>query len=321
MQTTGEQLAFIRFIQELRELDLVPLGAPDGKPDLDLVCRSPTTGSARARTRASIRRLRTRSCGRRLVAGGARRAESCSSKTSSTPVEWALRSWARYRFSPRPAPDGPMDRPRALPTRRRSGRPAEPRIVHVCQSDRSRRDVEEAERPGSRRDSDQLVPNNATRSLVYALGATPLIEPVAEPVPYLTRAEAPLTGNVDAQTTSAYAQYVPNGVPGLPPTPGCEFWTNGHYCPQTAPAALDQRFRFFETALYDEAPTIYVGQTPSTCAALRPTVTTETLVPRITAIRTTEAASARLQAALPVRSTDKTASATGGHARSSRCAA
>ena len=51
------------------------------------------------------------------------------------------------------------------------------------------------------------------------------------------RFHSPLTANVDAQTTSGYAQYVPNGLPDLPVTPGCEVWTEGHFCPQTARVA------------------------------------------------------------------------------------
>ncbi len=42
-------------------------------------------------------------------------------------------------------------------------------------------------------------------------------------------------------------QFVPAGA-GLPPTQGCEF-LNGHTCGQIAPPALQQRLRFYTSAL------------------------------------------------------------------------
>jgi hypothetical protein len=103
---------------------------------------------------------------------------------------------------------------------------------------------------------DTLVPNNATRSLAYTLGQIPHIEPIQVGVPYLPTAPGPIIGNIDFETTSGFAQYVPTGVPGLPPTPTCEFQPEGHYCAQIAEAAIQQRVLFFKTALTDTAPTI-----------------------------------------------------------------
>ena len=264
METTGEQLAFIRFIQELEELDLVPLGAPDGKPDLDLSLPLTYDGiSEGANKGQAFVAYAPEVAAAALVAGGARRAEILFFQDIidpggvGTPLLGAV-----SLFAPNLRP---MDLWIGLALYQLAADPEDPQN-HVSFMYANPIEVSGTLKKPSvlvqEGIADRQVPNNATRSLVYALGATPLIGPVAEPVPYLVRAEAPLTGNVDAQTTSAYAQYVPNGIPDLPPTPGCEFWTNGHYCPQTAPAALDQRFRFFETALYDEAPTIYVGQDP-----------------------------------------------------------
>jgi len=103
---------------------------------------------------------------------------------------------------------------------------------------------------------DTLVPNNATRSLAYTLGQVPHIEPIQMMVPYLPTAPGPIMGNIDSETTSAFAQYVPAGIPGLEPTPTCEFQTEGHFCAQTADSAIEQRVRFFQSALTDPAPTI-----------------------------------------------------------------
>ena len=66
-----------------------------------------------------------------------------------------------------------------------------------------------------------------------------------------------------AQTTAALYQYVPSGVEGSDPTPGCDdpalaesSAREGHYCAQSAEESLRQRVRFFEAALGEEAPEI-----------------------------------------------------------------
>jgi hypothetical protein len=104
--------------------------------------------------------------------------------------------------------------------------------------------------------ADLLVPNNASRSLAYTLGQVPQLEPIWAPVPYLPQASGPLTANIDAQTTSAHSQYVPAGIPGLQATPGCESESNGHYCVQIAPSAMEQRALFFRSAVDEAVPSI-----------------------------------------------------------------
>ena len=69
------------------------------------------------------------------------------------------------------------------------------------------------------------------------------------PVPFLTTVTAPIQGNIDAETTAGFYQYVPMNVPGITATPGCEVQPEGHYCAQTAPASLHQRSVFFTSAL------------------------------------------------------------------------
>lgn len=51
------------------------------------------------------------------------------------------------------------------------------------------------------------------------------------------------------RSTAGFYQYVPTGVPGIAATPGCEAQREGHFCAQTAPAALHQRSVFFQSAL------------------------------------------------------------------------
>ena len=100
------------------------------------------------------------------------------------------------------------------------------------------------------------MPNNSTRSLAWLLGPIPHLEPVQQAVPFLTPVAGPIRTNVDDATTSAFVQYVPAGVPGIPPTPGCVGQTNGHFCAQSAAESELQRRVFFQSALADPVPVI-----------------------------------------------------------------
>jgi hypothetical protein len=79
---------------------------------------------------------------------------------------------------------------------------------------------------------------------------------VQQAVPTLAPVSGPIQANVDDATTSAFMQYVPAGVPGIPPTPGCVSQTNGHFCAQSAAESELQRTVFFQSALTDAAPVI-----------------------------------------------------------------
>jgi hypothetical protein len=109
--------------------------------------------------------------------------------------------------------------------------------------------------------NDTLVPNHATESLAWAMGPLPHLLPVQRAVPFLDTASGPVVANVDAETTAAFYQYVPVGVPGIDPTPGCVVLAprnamEGHYCAQGAAESERQRVVFFQTALTETAPTI-----------------------------------------------------------------
>jgi hypothetical protein len=97
---------------------------------------------------------------------------------------------------------------------------------------------------------DTLVPSYATRAAASQLGIPQLL-PHAEDVPFLASAAAPLLGNVTQASSAALFQFVPNGYLGATVTPGCmaSGEVEGHYCAQTAVEALRQRIRFFQTAL------------------------------------------------------------------------
>ena len=96
------------------------------------------------------------------------------------------------------------------------------------------------------------------------MGLVPVVAPVKDPVPYLPVATPPLTGNFASGTaTAGMIQYVAQGaLSGVPPDPGCEFETEGHYCGQIADAAIQQRLQFFQTALTDPVPTIFGPSAP-----------------------------------------------------------
>ncbi|MEM7437673.1 MAG: hypothetical protein AAF436_21145, partial [Myxococcota bacterium] len=261
IQTTGEQLAFIRFVEELDELDVVPFGSPDGQPDLDVAQPLTYDGiSSGANRGQAFVPYAPEVVAAALVVGGGRGAEVLFFQDIVNPdgVGSPLLN-AVTLFAPSIRP---IDVWLGIALYQLV---LDPQDQHNHASFMYANPIEVG---GTRKKpsvlvqegiGDTFVPNNATRSLAFALGATPLVGPVAQPVPYLPRAEAPLTANVDAETTSAYVQYVPTGIPGLPETPGCEFETEGHFCAQVARGSLDQRLTFFRTALENEAPTVVSG--------------------------------------------------------------
>jgi len=261
LQTLGEQLAFLRFIEELDDLDVVPIGNPDGQPDLDL--SKPLTydgiSSGANRGQAFIP-YATEVVAAALVVGGGRAAEILFYQDIVNPdgVGSPLLS-AVTLFAPSLRP---IDLWLGIALYQLV---IDPQDQHNHASFMYANPIEVGgtlKKPSvlvQEGIGDTFIPNNATRSLVFALGATPLVGRVARPVPYLGVAEGPLVANVDSQTTSGYSQYVPNGIPGLTATPGCEFWFEGHFCAQVAQDSLDQRLTFFRTALEDPAPTIIQG--------------------------------------------------------------
>jgi hypothetical protein len=103
---------------------------------------------------------------------------------------------------------------------------------------------------------DHIQPNLATRSLAWALGPLPHLEPVQEDSVVLSPVASPVQANIDADTTAAFQQWVPAGTPGLPASPGCESQYEGHYCAQSAWAAVEQWIRFLQSAQGGGAPVI-----------------------------------------------------------------
>ena len=109
---------------------------------------------------------------------------------------------------------------------------------------------------------DGFVPNHATEALAAAFGGISVLEPGRASLPGLASARAPLSANVDAETTGALVQWTPLGVPGRAATPGCSeplagpvAW-EGHHCAQSALESRLQRAEFFTSAFGDGAPVV-----------------------------------------------------------------
>ena len=93
---------------------------------------------------------------------------------------------------------------------------------------------------------DSYIPNNASFAMARELGI-PHVRPIAHAVPTLVQVDPPLRENIAPGITSGFFQFDPATAPGC--YPGYE----GHFCPQTAPEALQQRLHFFQTALKGSA--------------------------------------------------------------------
>ncbi|NNL68059.1 MAG: hypothetical protein HKP30_17555 [Myxococcales bacterium] len=274
-QTLGDQLAFVRMIQGLDALDLLPLGAPDGVPDLDPtrllymgISEGGNNGQAFAAYAPEVRAAA-------LVVGGARLLEVLIHQQAATFLE------ALPLLFPGLAPadiwvaaaifQADFDRQ----DKHNHGRfvyrrPAE--VPTTC-DDLARCLApdwcDDPDHCTSRKPSvlmiegldDSLVPNHATDSSAWQLGNLPHLEPVQRAVPFLNTRSHSVSGNVGPGTTAAFYQYVPNGVPGIPITPGCQSppvsertSNEGHYCAQSAVESRAQRLIFFQTAIDPRYP-------------------------------------------------------------------
>lgn len=253
VETSAEQLAFIRAIQGMGAVDVLPIGAPDGVPDLDLTAPLTYVGiSEGANNGSGLLAYTPEIRAAALVVGGARLGEVLIHQSAATfldilgplfpnltPAEiWTglalfqhifdqqdRHNHARFIYRDPVLIDGSAQKPSIL-------------LLEGL--------------------NDTLVPNNATDSLAWAMGPIPHLKPVQRSVPFLQTVDGPVVANIGPNTTAAFYQYVPIGVAGIDPTPGCLtlFEREGHYCAQTAPESLRQRVVFLQTAVQNEAPTI-----------------------------------------------------------------
>lgn len=250
VETRAEMLAFLRFFDGLGSLDVLPVGAPDGMPELDVEAPRVYLGISEGGNNGQgflpyAPEIRAGA----VVVGGARLGEVLIHQgadlflntlgaiyRSLTPADiWVGLSLFQTIFDNQDAHN------------------------HVRFLYRDRLEVAGTLRKPSvlvlEGLNDTLVPNHATDSMAWSMGPIPHLQPVQRAVPFLQVVSGPISANIDAETTAAFYQYVPAGVPGIPTTPGCEAQPEGHYCAQSAPASLHQRAVFFQSAL-EGVPTI-----------------------------------------------------------------
>ncbi len=251
IRTYAEQMAFLRALQAQGSLDVLPVGAPDGVPDLDpgsIVYQGNSYGGVHGQ--AFLAYAPDILAGA-LIAGAFRVVDSFEYQDRTTPdgtiaafrtalpilvtgtrapdlwmvlALWALNfdrqdahNHARFLFREPVTVDGTTRKPSVL--------------------------IQEGI-------GDTLVSNNMTRSLAWQLGPIPQLGPALVREPDLPEQFGPIQANVDPQTTAAMAQYAPVGA-SVPPTPGClaKNLTEGHFCAQRADESHAQRQRFFQSAL------------------------------------------------------------------------
>jgi hypothetical protein len=250
LQTYGEQLAFLRMLRSLDSLDVLPLDAPDGVPDLDpgTICyegisHGSNNGPAFLAYAPEIEAAS-------LVVGAQRLAEILEYQDRTLPLGgprlltellppfvqgvtmpdiWMGLSLFQMIFD------------RQDPHNHASFLYRDPLPVDGTTQKASILVFEGI--------GDSFIPSDATRSLAFALGPLPHLAPVVVPVSYLPVTQGPIQANVDAETSAAFVQFAPKGIPGVPPSPGCLAQSEGHYCAQTAPEARALRRSFYRSAV------------------------------------------------------------------------
>jgi hypothetical protein len=244
VETRSEMLAFLRFFDGLGSLDVLPVGAPDGVPELDPTRPRVYLGiSEGANNGQAFLAYAPEIKAGALVAGGGRLTEVLIHQAADLfintlgplfPSMTASDIWvALALFQTDYDVQDPHNHVRFIYRDRLpvAGTTRKPSILAL---------------EGL---NDTMVPNHATDSMAWSMGPLPHIQPVQRAVPFLEVVTAPVTANIDAETTAGFYQYVPVGVPGIPVTPGCESQPEGHFCAQIAPASFHQRSVFFQGAL------------------------------------------------------------------------
>jgi hypothetical protein len=238
--THADQLAFLKMVRTLGSVDVLPVGSPDGLPDLDASAPLGYLGISQGSVHGiGLMAFAPEVHAAALVAGAGRFGATLVHQTSEALYQGigtyfpALTRGQFYAGIAAVQMDFDRQDPQNLA-----------RFVYrapLALGASARASILMTEGLG-----DTLVPFYATRSGANQLGLVQL-EPHAETAPFLPTAAGPLQGNVDAVTTSAFFQFVPFGYAGVPSTPGCvaSGQTEGHYCAQTAAEAILQRITFF----------------------------------------------------------------------------
>jgi hypothetical protein len=257
LQTHAEQIAFLRVLQSLGDLDVLPLGAPDGLPDLDpgsIVYEGISYGSNHGQ--AFLAYAPDILAGS-LVVGAQRFAEIVEYQDRTTPD--GDDPFLTVQLPPFLPGIRPPDVFLGLALYQMISDPQDPQN-HAALLYRHPVEIDGTTKKPSllvvEGIGDTFTKNNSTRSLAWQLGPVPHLPPVAVPVSYLPLAQDSVVANVDAGTSAAFVQFAPAGVPGVPSTPGCQFQFEGHFCAQIAPASERLRADFFRSAVEDPVPVI-----------------------------------------------------------------
>ncbi len=256
VELNAEQLAFLRLLKSLHSLDVLPVGAPDGVPDVDPTSPLTYVGISQGANYApGLLPYAPEIGAAALVVGGARLTETLIHQRPDDFVRllgqvfpnmtaadiWVAMSLFQHGFDRQDEHNHgrflyrqPLE---VLGTRKKAS------ILITEGLD------------------DSLVPNHTTEALAWLIGPIPHLAPVQRRVPFLPVVHGPVQGNIDEHTTAAFFQFVPTGIPELPPTPGCTalpatIGSEGHYCAQAAAEARRQRIAFLRSALEEPAPRI-----------------------------------------------------------------
>lgn len=250
MQTYGDQMAFLRVIEQLGSLDRVPLPSGDGVPDLDVGAPLTYVGLSMGSVHGSAFLSYAPELKAAAIAAGAlRQGEGYFSGggfIDAFPPDLAA-------FLPNA---NPADYWVGLSILQMVSDHQDP-YNHAEYLYRNRLPVAGTTRKASVLLQEGLGDfNHGTRALAWNFGPIPHLEPVWESSGILESTSGPVTANIDAETTAAFYQFVPVGIPGIPPTPGCAFEPVGHFCAQAATEAQEQRALFLRSAVDEAVPTI-----------------------------------------------------------------
>ncbi len=259
--TLGEQLALVEALPELASVDVLPLAAPDGRPEIDmslpLVYEGISQGAIHGQALIVYSdRIRAAS----LVVGGARLAELALHQAASSLVKALPFLFGDFR---------PIDLwvTLALFQTAIDRQDAHLHALRLYRDGEREVEGKSVARPSillTAGLSDAYIPNRASRSLAHVLGPLAWLDAIEDGGLALPRAEAPLRGNLADGSTGAYVEVVPYGS-SLPAAPGClpealplpeEVLREGHFCAQLADESVRRRVRFLRTAVDDAPPTV-----------------------------------------------------------------
>jgi hypothetical protein len=243
--THVDQLAFLRMIPTLTSIDELPLGAPDGIPDLDLNAPLGYLGISQGGVHGSgLLAFAPEIHAAALVSGAGRLSATLIHQASEQLYQGITQLSANFQHRQLYAGLSLLQ----LGYDHQDPMSFAPYVYHspLPLGGATRASILMTEGLG-----DTMTAYYAMRAEVAGLGI-PQLAPQAEHVPFLSSIDAPVRANVDVATSAAFFQYVPKGFPGgIAPTPGCVSAneTEGHYCAQIASEAIRQRADFFVSAL------------------------------------------------------------------------